>query len=140
MTAALATAWSVQRSRTEQAAFREYLGAGNSALNGDGVADPRDIAPTTVLVNPPKGVQDPSASGTTTDAGDSRTHATASMPRRATVTAATARPFAHYDSRKETFSPLQEWEGTVLDRRLNAIRVRLLDKTNHGPGGSRNSA
>jgi hypothetical protein len=79
----------------------------------------------------PGSAQDPATlgAGRTVQVGEARAQATLSVPRRSRseAPALLRTPPAQRDS----FTALQQWEGTVLERRGKTILVRLADKTTH---------
>lgn len=79
----------------------------------------------------PLPVQNPNLfTGPTNEAGAARSSALATMGAEDRGIVALPRP-ALVQSRAQ-FLALQEWEGTVIERREGAVRVRLADKTRHG--------
>jgi hypothetical protein len=87
------------------------------------------LSTTTRFVDPSPTIQDPAAppESNTTQQGESRAQAATSMVTRlkGEVTTLPPAPLAPRDR----FLALQEWEGMVIERRENALRVRLVDKT-----------
>jgi hypothetical protein len=67
-------------------------------------------------------------SGPTTEAGPARTQAIMSMASAVRGKGPTLLPRVRVSAAQ--FRALQEWEGTVIERKLGALRVRLVDKTN----------
>jgi hypothetical protein len=109
----------------QDAGNRIELGFGNSA------GHPAKIIGRRAVTAAVPGIQDSAmAVSATTTPGESRIEALVSTLAPAGGHAPALIPGPRHS--QETFRALQEWEGTVLERRQGAIRVRLADKTNSG--------
>jgi hypothetical protein len=133
-TPATSTTWAIVDWEVDQdAGGRRLRSVDNAPIGSNGDFATPELGRAMREIRPPIPVQEAQAIllNRTSEIGDARQRVAALVGLGAAVPDVPHLVRRHPPSRAHS-QALQEWEGTVLDRRADSILVRLVDKTNGG--------